>query len=302
MKRIVLLFSVTALLFAFQDVHSQSLRDRVKKAIFKESEEEKTDDDSTAVVEIEDPAESSSARFKIGNQAIMNAMGLTGNVEHEEVYNFDAYIQMELSNYKKNGDLDDQVIYDNYLHKEDADYAMVFRDKGDQSTIIFDSRNSAMLILADSDGEKTGFATSIDPEALEEELAEVEEEEVEEADLDSYRPMKTGRTKTILGYSCDEYMAKDESGEVHMWVSEKLGKEVRKEWMSNKQTFGTMFMHANAMNGAVLEYDFVDQDGKKSVMLVTKIDLNHSHKVDTRAYTIMSMRMQGEEEGEEEEE
>ena len=299
MKRIVLLFSVTALLFAFQDVHSQSLRDRVKKAIFKESEEEKTDDDSTAVVEIEDPAESSSARFKIGNQAIMNAMGLTGNVEHEEVYNFDAYIQMELTNYKKNGNLDDQVVYDNYLHKEDADYAMVFRDKGDQSTIIFDSKNSAMLILADSDGEKTGFATSIDPEALEEELADYEEEEVEEADLDSYRPMKTGRTKTILGYSCDEYMVKDESGEVHMWVSEKLGKEVRKEWMSNKQTFGTMFMHANAMNGAVLEYDFVDEDGKKSVMLVTKIDLNHSHKVDTRPYTIMSMRMQGQEEEEE---
>lgn len=84
-----------------------------------------------------------------------------------------------------------------------------------------------------------------------------------------------------------------------MWVSEQLGKEVRKEWMSNKQTFGTMFIHANAMNGAVLEYDFVDQDGKKSVMLVTKIDLNHSHKVDTMGYTIMSMRMQGEEEEEE---
>lgn len=297
MKRIVLLFTVTAMLFAFQDAQAQSLRDRVKKAIFKESEDEKTDDDSTAVVEMEDPGESSSARFT--NRAIMNAMGITGNVEHEEVYNFDAYIQMELTTYKKNGNLDDKVVYDNYLHKEAADYAMVFRDKGDQSTIIFDTKNSAMLILSDSDGEKTGFATSVDPEALKEEYEEVEEEEA--ADMDSYKPYKTGKTKTILGYSCDEYMVKDEGGEVHMWVSEKLGKEVRKEWMNNKQTFGTMFMHANAMNGAVLEYDYVDADGSKSVMQVTDLDLNHSHKVDTRAYTIMSMRMKGTEEQEEEE-
>ena len=291
MKRIVLLFSVIAMLFAFQDAHTQSLRDRVKKAIFKESEEEKTEEDSTAVIEIEDPAESSSARF--GNRAIMNAMGLSGNVEHEEEYNFNAYIQMELTTYKKNGNLDDQVLYDNYLHKEDADYAMVFKDNGDQSTIIFDTRNSAMLILTDSDGEKTGCATTIDPEAMAEEFEGYEEEEV---DPDSYRPMKTGKTKVILGYTCDEYMVEEEGSEVHMWLSEKLGKEMRKEWMKNQQTFGAMFVHAYAMNGMVLEYDVIDADGRKSVMQVTKIDLNHSHNVNTRGYTIMSMRMQGEEE------
>ena len=296
MKRLVLLFAVAAMIFSFQDTGAQSLRDRVKKAIFKESEEEQTQEEGVTEEEAEESAESPITRF--GNQAIMNAMGMSGNVDHEEVYDFDAYIQMELTSYKKNGDLDEKMLYDNYLHKEAADYAMVFRDGANMSTIIFDSKNSAMLILSDSDGEKTGFATSIDPEALEEEYAEMEEEE--EVDMDSYKPYKTGRTKTILGYSCDEYMVKDEGGEVHMWVSEQLGKEVRKEWMNNKQTFGTMFMHANTMNGAVLEYDFVDDEGAKSVMQVTDLDLNHSHKVDTRGYTIMSMRMQGGDEQEEE--
>jgi hypothetical protein len=291
MKRIVLLLSVTALIFSFQDVQSQRLRDRVKKAIFKEPVEVKSEEDSMTVVEMEDPAESSSATFS--NEAIMSAMGMTGNVDHEEVYHFDAYIQMELTTYKKNGNLDDQVLYDNYLHKEDADYAMEFKDKDARSTIIFDTKNSAMLILTESDGERTGFATSIDPEALAEEFEGYEEEDV---DPDSYRPVKTGRTKTILGYSCDEYMVEEDGTEVHMWVSEKLGKEVRKEWMGNQQTFGTMFVHAHAMNGMVLEYDVVDADGAKSVMQVTKIDLNHAHKVNTNGYTIMSMRMKGEEE------
>ena len=291
MKRVVLLLSMAVLIFSFQDVHSQNLRDRVKKAIFKEPVEVKSEEDSMTVVEIDDPTESSSAAFS--NEAIMSAMGLTGNVEHEEVYNFDAYIQMELTTYKKNGNLDDQVLYDNYVHKQEADYAMEFKDKDATSTIVFDAKNNAMLILTESDGEKTGFATSIDPEAMAEQFADYEEEE---ADVDSYRPYKTGKTKTILGYSCDEYMVQDEGTEVHMWVSEKLGKEVRKEWLGNQQTFGSMFVHAWALNGMVLEYDVIDEDGRKSVMQVTKIDLNHSHKVNTNGYTIMSMRQKGGEE------
>jgi len=292
MKRFVLLLSITAMIFSFQEIHAQRLRDRVKKAIFKEPVEVKSEEDSLTVVEIDDPTESSSAHFT--DKAVMSALGLTDNVPHEEVYHFNAYIQMEITTYKKNGNLDEQIVYDNYLHKEDADYAMEFKDDGSKSTIIFDTKNSAMLILTESDGEKTGFATTIDPEAMAD-LAEDYEEE-EEVDMDSYKPMKTGKTKQILSYSCDEYLVEDEESEVHMWVSEKLGKEMRKEWMSNQQTFGSMFTHAYALNGMVLEYDVMDKDGGKSVMQVQKIDMNHSHKVHTNGYTIMSMRQKSDDE------
>ena len=289
MKRTLLLLSVAALLFSIQDIHAQSLRDRVKKVMHNPGQEK-------AEEEAEEEAEERAEAY--GNEAIMSAMGLTGNVEHEDEYHFDAYIQMELTTYKKNGKLDDQVLYDNYLHKEDADYAMEFKDKDATSTIVFDTKNSAMLILTESDGNKTGFATTIDGEALADAAEEYAEEEV---DPDSYKPVKTGKTKVILGYSCDEYLVEDEGAEVHMWVSEKLGNEMRKEWMKNQQTFGGLFIHAHAMNGMVLEYDVVDEDGAKSVMQVTKIDLNHSHKVNTNGYTIMSMRMQDGDEQDEDE-
>ena len=294
MKRIILFLSLTVMIFSFQEIHSQSLRDRVKKAIFKEEAETKSTDDSTTVIELDDPTESSSASFS--NQVMMDALGLTGNVDYEANYSFDAFIQMEITNYKKNGKLDEQIVYDNYVHKNEADYAMVFKDGSDKSTIIFDAKNSAMLILSDSDGEKTGFATTIDPEAFAEEVEAYAEEE--EADLETYNaPKKTGKKKNILGYSCDEYLMEDEFTEIHMWVSEKLGKEMRKEWLNNKQTFGAMFMHAYALNGMVMEYDILDkEDGEKSIMQVTKIDLNHSHSVSTGEYTVMSMRQKTEEE------
>jgi len=294
MKRIVLLLSVAALLFSFQELHSQSLRERVRKVVLKEPVETESEGESTTEGEMEDPAEAASENFT--NKVMMNALGLSGNVDYESEYSFDAHIQMEISEYKKNGNLDQQMLYDSYVHKEDADYAMEFSDDGSQSIIIFDSRNSAMLILSNSDGERTGFATAIDPEAMAEE-AEAYEEEDSALDTDPLNYKKTGKTKNILGYSCDEYLVEDEYSEVHMWVSEKLGKEMRKEWLNNKQTFGAMFTQAYALNGMVMEYDFLDKEaGDKMVMQVTKIDLNHTHKVNTDGYNIMSLKQQTEEE------
>ena len=292
MKRMNLFLSLTAMIFSFQEIHSQSLRERIKQKILKDNLEAQAKRDSIkAVEEGREPDKTPNTTM---NQVYMDALGLTDNVAHETDYSFDAYIQMEITSYKKNGKLDDQVVYDNYLHKKDADYAMVFKDKDDQSTIIFDTKNSAMLILTDSDGEKTGFATTIDPEAMAERVEAYVDEE--ETDMDSYKPMKTGKTKVILGYNCDEYLVEDEETEVHMWISEKLGKEMRKEWMSNQQTFGTMFTHAYALNGMVLEYDVYDKNGEKSIMQVTKIDMNHSHSVSTSGYAIISMRQKTEEE------
>jgi len=293
MKRIFTFLAIVALIFSVQELKSQSLRQKVMQRLNKEKVEVKND--STTVVEIDDASESSNARFS--NKVMMDALGLTGNVDYEPSYSFDAYIQMEISNYKKNGSLDDQMMYDNYVNKTKADYAMVFKNDNDQSTIVFDTKNSAMLILTDSDGEKTGFATTIDPEAMAD-LAEEYAEEEETVDLDeAYNIKKTGKSKNILGYKCDEYLTEDESTEIHMWVSEELGKDMRKEWLKNKQTFGAMFTHAYALNGMVLEYDLLDKEnGKKTVMLVTKIDMNHSHSVATGGYSVMSMRQKTDEE------
>ena len=287
MKRIILFLSMTAMIFSFQEIHSQSLRQRVKQKILKDNLEAQAKKDSVkAVEEGREPDKTPNTTM---DRVYMDALGLSDNVDYESTYKFDAYIQMEISDYKKNGKLDDQVVYDSYVHKEDADYAMEFSDDQSKSTIIFDTKNSAMLILTESDGEKTGFATTIDPEAMAERLEAYEDEE--ESDLEPLNIKKTGKTKKILGYSCDEYLADDEDTEVHMWASEKLGKEMRKEWMNNQQTFGAMFSQAYVLDGMVLEYDLLDKgNGKKTLMLVTKIDLNHSHTLSTDGFTIFSMR------------
>ena len=286
MKRTVLFIAMLAIIFSFQDTQAQSLRSRVRDKILNDNLEAKAKRDSVkAVEEGREPDKTPNTTM---DRVYMDALGLTDNVEHETTYSFNVYIQMEITEYKKNGNLDDQIIYDNYLHKQDADYAMVFKDEDDQSTIIFDTKNSAMLVLSDADGEKAGFATAIDPA----EMAKIAEDYDDDEDYDAVPPniKKTGKTKTILGYKCDEYLVEDEESEVHMWLSEKLGKEMRKEWMNNQQAFGGMFAQAYTLDGMTLEYEVIDKNGERANMLVTKIDLNHSHKISTNGYTIMSMR------------
>ncbi len=284
MKRTLIFLSVFAMIFSVQNTDAQSIRSMMRKKIIGDQLEAQAKKDSVRAVEKgEEPDKSPNTTM---SHVYMDAMGLSGNVDYETNYDFDAYIQMEVSEYNNNEKLKDKVVYDSYINKDAVDYAMVFKDNKDQSTIIFDSKNSAMLILTDSDGEHTGVAMGIDPEAL----AEDAEESAEESEVNPYKAHKTGKTKTILGYLCDEYLAADETSEARMWVSEKLGKQVRREMLNNQQTFGAAFYHAAYMDGMVLEYDLLDKDdGERTVMVVTNIDLNHSHSISTRSYVVMTI-------------
>lgn len=297
MKRIVILASMLALVFCFQEVQSQSLRQRVKNKIIKDNLEAQAKRDSIRAVEAgEEPDKSPNTSL---NHVYLDALGLTENVDYESNYKFDSYIQMEVSEYKKNEKLKDQQVYDTHISKERMDYAMVFKDDGSTSTVIFDPVNGAMLILADNDGEKTGFAMAIDSATLAETAEEMAEESGEEVDTEDYRPYKTGKKKEILGYSCEEYLIDDETSEIHMWVSDELGKEVRKDMLKNQQTFGALFYHAAYMEGMVMEYEYFDkEEEEKTVMKITDIDLKRNHSIATGSYAILSMKNQTPEEEE----
>ncbi len=295
MKKTIVILSAVAMVFAFQDTEAQSIRSMIRKKVIEDNLEAQAKRDSVKAVEAGEEPDQSPNRTM--NHVYMDALGLSDNVPYESNYDFDAYLKIEVSEFKKDGKLKEANAYDTYIHKETADYAMVFKDKNDQSTIIFDTKNSAMLILTDSDGEQTGIAMGVDPEAMKAEI----EASADESNVSSYIPKKTGKTKTILGYSCDEYLVDEETSEAHIWVSEKLGKEVKREMLKNQQTFGTMFYYAAELDGMVMEYDQIDKEkGERSLMQVLDVDLNRSHSISTRPYAVLTMKAQTPEEEEEE--
>ena len=203
----------------------------------------------------------------------------TSKAVYESDYKFDTYIRMEVS------DLGDhQITYEAYLTKDGSVYAVLFNEGGDKSVILFDTKNNSVLMLSDAGGEKAGFAMAVNPEALEQLSPDIEESD------QTYSDFKTGNTKSILGYTCNEYLIKEGDAEIHVWTSEELAKKVEKEMLDAQQLFGGVFGYTATMNGMVLEYNFAEKSsGEKSTMKVTGIDLNASYTISTGDYQVMSM-------------
>jgi hypothetical protein len=294
MKRAFIFLSMILMVLAFQEAEGQSIRSLVRKKIVDDNLEAQAKRDSVrAVEEGREPDQSPNTTM---THVYMDALGVSDNVPYEQTYKFDTYVQMEVRDFNKNGKETDYILYDSYVSKDAVDYAMVYTDKKDQTTIIFDSKNSAVLILTNSDGEKMGIATEVDPETMAEEFEEEEE-------METLKPYKTGKSKQILGYSCDEYLIENDQMETHMWVCDKLGKQIRKEMLAQTSTFGAIFVHAAYADGMVMEYEELEKEsGDRSVMLVTDVDLNRSHTISTREYPVMGIRQpkdDTEEEGEE---
>jgi hypothetical protein len=204
---------------------------------------------------------------------------MTAKATYDPVYNFDAYMQIAMTDRGNN-----QVVYDAYLTRDGSSYALLFTEGGARSIILFDTENNAVLILTEEGGEKSGFALAINGEALKALMADTATSGVEYADL------RTGQTKSILGYSCDEYLLDQEDAEVRIWTSEELGQKVQKEMLRHQQILGGVFTHAAGMNGMVLEYHYRDKSGgEERSMMVTRLDMEASHTISTADYSVVSM-------------
>ncbi|MFO7671891.1 MAG: DUF4412 domain-containing protein [Bacteroidales bacterium] len=278
MRKLILPLLMISLIMASFDACAQNLKSVIRRTVVEPSRVA----NDIAQDKAEEEAE------KQITEAIMEGYGIEEDARFESEYKFDSWFQMQVTEYKNNGKVNDQSVYDNYLNKNTLDYGMEFKDEDTQSTIIYDSDRFAMIILTDNEEEKTGIATRFDPEMLE---GDEDKETPESNGLDVY---KTGNTKEILGYTCDEYLIEDEDSEVHMWVSEQLGKEISKEMLSNPNAFGNAFHYSGSVNGMTMEYELIDKnDGKKTEMLVTNLDLNRSHSISTEGYNIISMKLGG---------
>ncbi len=210
----------------------------------------------------------------------------TKKAEFKSDYTFDGFIQMELTTTRKDGTQGKKGLFDSYLNKGGGSYAMAFTQEGTPMTIILDNENGSLLLLTESDGNKMGMVMAVNADAIK----ALSEGSGQKSGADSFEPVKTGNSKSILGYPCDEYLIEEGSSEIRVWASEKLGEELGKEALSNQQTFGGAFTHAVFVNGMVMEFHSMDKkSGEKNSLTITRLALNESHSISTSGYNVMSM-------------
>ncbi len=283
---------------------SKKVQDKIEKKVEKKVDDkvdEEVDKNLDKVFEGDENADKNkSARQSERMQKMMKGLGMSGKpVSIEDDYSFDSKLQMHFESYKKNGKKDSDGEFITFIDPNGKNFAYQvvngdMKEKG-QGLFIMDFENKAMIILTDEDGEKNGIVYGFDGAgALGMGLDTEDYEELEDEDVPNNIAMnpyikKTGQTKTIKGYKCEEYRYDnpEEETKSNFWISEDVD-------IITRDFFGTIMKSAQYSNGMpwgfVMEAESENtKTGERSIMKVTDIDTNANKKFSMGNYKITNI-------------
>lgn len=274
------------------------LRDRVREAIRGEEEkqEEKTEEEEESRREQEQERPATPSPFqKRMEESMMRALGFA-ELDFEDQYNFKSSMTMDFESYDPEEGEEQKVLYNMYFSDDHENFAMRFsgrnRDTGkeEQSLMIFDMKNKVLLMLTESEGEKQGLALNIDPGAEESETEyddPPEHEGYTDEELFNILFNKTGRSKNIAGYQCEEFVSDDDTLKTELWLSRDARFDYSHAY-SYMGGFQGLASEATGMQGIVMEMNMVDKEtGSRAKMLVREINPNNPNTLDITGFSIV---------------
>jgi hypothetical protein len=189
------------------------------------------------------------------NAAAPSFLGGGDPAKYENSYSFDGSFTMMMKSWDKKGKEQDPVEYTSYFSNNALSFAFEFvpadkkKSGNEKSLFIYDYKNQSMIIAGNDGESKSGMVMAI---------PEVEEsnEELPESGNAANSPkfVKTGKTKTILGYLCEEYYYKDEESEASMWLTDKLPLD-RSKLYGNMEALSLAGSNSDSPNGFMMEMD-----------------------------------------------
>ncbi|HPR32591.1 MAG TPA: DUF4412 domain-containing protein [Prolixibacteraceae bacterium] len=237
---------------------------------------------------VENEEEESMPRSQKSISNFMNSFGTNTPVTKKDTYRFTSQIVMLSEGTDADGNKIDPVDYIISYNDDNSDMLFAFRNnQGQESTIIVDTENKVSLILSNEKGNKTGIATKFDVEEGEEESASSSGSETEVSDEDCYA--KTGKSRTINGYSCKEYRCETDEDVSSIWVTNDLNRKYNNIFARNPM--GGKYKNGK-IEGMVIEWTYRSKtDQSSSVMTVKSFDPKKSSSFSTEGYEIMSFSM-----------
>lgn len=207
--------------------------------------------------------------------------GMIGEpAETETEYLFSGYMVMEVTSTDKKGKKEEPVKI-NYLLSPSSEYnGMWFQDEKNpemQTSTILDGKNQATIILINDGSSKSSMAIKMDQQTLQNWVDEEVEEEISTPD---YKLEKTGNTKSILGFECEEYLIASEDGQAQYWVTKEpiegfsMFSPQSNPMAPNQGMDRYSSLFSNAPKGTFMEMIFKANDGSISEMKVISLEKN----------------------------
>ncbi len=292
-KAIFLLFAIMILLpsttysqgYILRRVINRKIDQKIDSAVDK-SAKDKADEKAN-----QNQADTTSAPNKGGTKG--TGRGLFGgkiDIKYDEEYKFTGRIYMQMETYDKK-DVAKSDFY-TYFNANTLNAGIEVKpvdskegEKAVPTAFLFDNDNRCLMVLVENS--KTGMISSIPSDsALAAQAKTQKGAKTEQATI-----TKTGNSRVIAGYKCDEYkiIEPDKSGYSNVWMTKDVKiKADKKNW--GKAGMPDYYGYPGFENATMLAMEAYDKDNKiKSKMETKEINENFKHSISTVGYSFIKM-------------
>jgi hypothetical protein len=276
----------------------KKVQDEQNKNRAKRAEEEKLQQQqkSEQVKESNDQVSATSENNSGENQNGAAFGGLFGNkvtLKYNDDYKFSSRIYMVSETYDKNEvtKMDFYMFYNKSVPVIGIETQTIATDENATpilAKMVMDGENKTFIMLTDVNDMKMGM------------ISEIPDENTQVIGPDgkpvkNYKPptfTKTGNTRVVAGYKCDEYTYKAEdktSGKV--WFTKEANLNIDKRgWNSSNMSY--YYGSPEFKDGIILATEPYNEKGKLEMKSETKeINENYPHNITVAGYTLRQMNM-----------
>ncbi|HOW08487.1 MAG TPA: DUF4412 domain-containing protein [Bacteroidales bacterium] len=227
-----------------------------------------------------------------GRRGLGGLLGGKTDIKHNDVYEFTGRIYMTMETYeKKDVKKSDYFTYFNSsIPNAGIEVRIADPDNKDQSvptTFLFDGENRCFMILMEGTDSKTGIISTIpDDSTLNAQAKGMKNQEQKPAVI-----TKTGNSKIIAGYRCDEYKVVEpgEEGYSNVWMTKDVKIKADKRYWS-KAGMPAYYGHPEFEGSMMLAFDTFDKSGKPEMKMETReINENFRHSISTTGFSFIKM-------------
>ena len=214
------------------------------------------------------------------------------DIKYDDEYKFTGRLYMQMESYDKKDVVKSD--YYTYFNSNTLNAGIEVKienakegDKTLPTVFLFDNDNRCFMMLIQGNDSKTGIISSLPSDSA---MAAQVKPHKEEA---SGKPTitKTGNSRTIAGYKCDEYKITEsgKDGYSTVWMTKDVKLKADKRYWG-KSGMPTYYNYPGFEGSMMLAMEAYDKENKLAMKMETKeINESFSHAISTTGYTFMKM-------------
>lgn len=195
--------------------------------------------------------------------------------DYQASYTFSSSVTYKMENLKKESETQE-------IHYSFGDQVIQMDPANQGMSTIIDSKNGVMIMLNHKEKTATVMSTKMMEMAIKQQTMN------QSSDKPAAKITKTGRTKTILGYKCEEVIIESDI-KIEVWVTTEAGIDISNVFANMAKTTMSQIPGEAFSGGVLMEMTSFDSIGKQEMhMLMTALS-KETKTVNIGAYKITKL-------------